>query len=188
MLIEAKTSYRISRLQLADEVLLGQGVYLVLLHAINVPPHLALLVNGKVFSLEVKGPTISMEMTSLLRLIHRKKVKSIFIKLSMPEIFTMEDLQQEVKKYFLSYPRIDNGIVTCLAPIKDFCTYVYQEDLQQVNFIFELLPKLEEQQVIDASFQLYLDEYLQEETFQLQRYSMEDVNESIRKANRGIII
>jgi hypothetical protein len=176
------SNYKISDLTEASEGLLMHDVYLVLLNVTRVPPHLAIVINGKIFTLSVKGPTVEGDLRSLLRTIRQRAIETIFIRLTVPPLFTIAQLEEQVKQYMLSYPRVDVGLATCLAPIKDFCGSVYETETRNVNFIYELLPRLEEQKVIDSCYHLNLDKYLTDDVFLLRKYTMEDINDEIRKA------
>lgn len=175
--------YKISNIFLAPEALLANDVYLIILYATRIPPHLALSIQGKLFSLSVKGPSVDGELSHLLRLIKQRAIETIFIKLSVPAIFTIEQLQNEIKKYTLAYPCVDIGIATCLNPIKDFCSSVYQTEIKNVNFVFELLPKLYQLEIITFCYHLNLEKYLEHNSLYLNKYSMYDIHEEIREAN-----
>ncbi|HEY6160898.1 MAG TPA: hypothetical protein VI112_06730, partial [Bacteroidia bacterium] len=96
--------YIIKNIQKAEEALLMRDVYLVLLYANRVPPHLAITVNGKIFTLTTKGATVDGELPPLLKLIRKNNIESIFIKLNVPVLFTLDQLHNEIKKYTLAYP------------------------------------------------------------------------------------
>lgn len=176
------TEYQINHLTAAHEDVLLSDVYLVLLNVTRVPPHLAISISGKLFTLSVKGPTVEGDLSSLLRIIRQRSIESIFIKLSVPWVFTLEQLQNEIRNYVLAYPRVDVGLATCLAPIKDFCGSVYDAETINVNFIYELLPVLEQKNVIDSCYHLNLDQYLRKDSFMLKKYTMDDINDEIRRA------
>ncbi len=178
--------YSISNLLPADETLLLNDVYLILLHATRIPPHLLISVSGKLFSLGVKGPAVEDDLKMVLKFIRQKQTPTIFIKLSVPMLFTIQDLSNEIRKYTLAYPRVDVGIATCLTPIKDFCSSVYNTEIRKVNFIYELLPKLYEQKAAGNAYHLFLEKHLQQEKFCLPKYSMNDIYEGIRNANSGV--
>lgn len=173
--------YQISNIIPVNESALINDIYLIALYAAQIPPHLALSINGKLFTLTVKGPVINGEITSLIKVIKKKNIETIFIQLSLPELFTIEQLQEEIKKYTLAYPRVDINIATCLSPIKDFCSFVYETETENVNFLYDLLPKLFEQKVITTCWQLNLNNYLNNNSFVLNKYSMHDIYEGIRK-------
>ncbi|MBL7892682.1 MAG: hypothetical protein JNL63_08630 [Bacteroidia bacterium] len=178
-----RNQYIIPNILPATEALLLNDVYLVVLYATRIPPHLAISVNGKLFTLTVKGATVDGELKALLKLIRQRNIDSIFIKLSVPAVFTLDQLRDEIKKYTLAYPRVDVGIATCLSPIKDFCSEVYEAEMQRVNYVFDLLPKLYERNVIASCYQLNLDRYLVGNSFYLSKYNMNDIYEGIRSAS-----
>ena len=173
--------YKIPNIFPANEGLLLNDVYLIILNAMDVPPHLALSINGKLFSLSVKGPSVNGNLEHLLKLIRQRFIETIFIKLSVPAIFSIQQLRDEVKKHMLAYPRVDVGIATCLDPIKNFCSTVYEAETTHVNFVFDLLPQLYQLQIISSCYHLNLDKYLKENSFYLQKYTMYDIYEGIRK-------
>lgn len=185
--MESKNQYIIPNIFPANEGLLLNDVYLVVLYATRIPPHLAISVNGKLFTLTVKGATINGELKALLKLIRQRNIDSIFIKLSVPAIFTLTQLHDEIKKYMLAYPRVDVGIATCLSPIKDFCSEIYETEIKNVNYVFDLLPKLYERGVITTCYHLNLDRYLVGNSFHLSKYNMNDIYEGIRSATYSAV-
>lgn len=175
--------YKISNLLSADENILMNDVFLVLLYATRIPPHLLVSVNGKIFTLSVKGATVDGELRALLHLIRKKNIETIFIRLALPPLFTMKQLHEEIRNCTLAYPRVDIGIATCLTPIRDFCSSVYEVEKKNVNLIFDLLPKLQEQNATGECYQMNLNKQLFENSILLNRYSVNDVYEAIRNSN-----
>ena len=173
--------YKINGLQSADEALLHSDVYLIILYATRIPPHLAVSVNGKIFTLTVKGPSVDGNLSAMLKFIRQKSVASIFVKLQVPLLMTTENILEEIRKYINVYPRVDVHLATCLSPIKDFCSSVYHIDTNNVNFIYELMPKLYEQKIIQECYQLNLDREMMENSFSIEKYSMNDIYEGIRR-------
>lgn len=159
------------------------GAYLLLLNVARVPPHLAIAVDGKLFTLSVKGPTVESDLASLLRTIRHRSIESIFIRLKIPPHFSIEEVRSEIKKNVLAYPRVDIGLATCLAPIKDFCSSIYSIDVQKVSFIYELLPKLEAIDVLGGCYQINLEKHLQEGNYVFSSYTMDDINAEIKRAS-----
>lgn len=178
-----RDQYKISNLLPANDAVLKNDVFLILLYATRIPPHLLVSVNGKIFTLSVKGATVDGELDALLTLIRKRNIETIFIKLSLPPLFTMEQLMEEIRISTLAYPRADIGIATCLTPIKDFCGTVYNTETRNVNLIFDLLPKLEECHALNGCYHLNLDKYLLENSFALNKYEVNDVYEAIRKSS-----
>lgn len=182
------STYSINNILPASEAVLKNDIFLVVLYAARIPPHLAVSVNGKIFTLSVKGATVDGNLDSMFALIRKKNIETIFIKLSVPEIFSIQDLYNEIKKYTLSYPRVDIGIATCLTPIKDFCATVYEPKMKQVNFVYELLPMLYEKNIVTNCYQLNLDYLMSNGKFEIKKYSMNDIYEGIRAVRMEHII
>ncbi|MFH1004923.1 MAG: hypothetical protein V1781_05450 [Bacteroidota bacterium] len=176
-----ETSYKISSIIPANEVLLMNDVYLVLLYATRIPPHLLISINGKIFTLSVKGATVDGNLFTLLTFIRKRNIETIFIKLALPQFFTMEQLKNVIRKCTLFYPCVDIGFATCLAPIRDFCHSVYEIDKKSIHLIFDLLPKLQEQKVVKEYYQINLDKHLIGNSLLLKKYSMNDIYEAIRE-------
>jgi hypothetical protein len=181
----------------ATEVVLMNDVYLILLHATRTPPHLLLSINGKTFTLSVKGAAVDGELPALLTLIRRKNIETLFIRLTLPALFTLEQLKAEIRSCTLAYPRADIGIATCLTPINDFCHLVYDTESKNINLIFDLLPKLEQKNLMKDCYQLNLrptsivieeakntsSKEVSNNSFELKRYEVNDVHEAIRKSS-----
>ena len=175
--------YKISNLLPANDVVLKNDVYLVLLYATRVPPHLLISVNGKIFTLNLTGASVDGELRALLTLIRKKRIETIFIRLSLPPLFTIEQLKEEIRTCTLAYPRVDIGIATCLSPIKDFCHTIYDTETKNVNLIFDLLPKLQERNAMKDCYQMNLRLSPNINSFELRKYEVNDVYEAIRNSS-----
>jgi len=136
------------------------GVYICVLYAQKIPPHLILCVNGQYFSLEHKG--LQMGSTEQLeRTISLKKIPTLIVELKHQ--VSIEEVKEIFNKYALT-----KGI-TCLQPIKNLLN---QSDAE---FIFELIPKLKGKQKVKAFYHLFLTSYLKEGTFTMRRYTKIDI-------------
>lgn len=175
--------YRISNILPANDALLKNDIFLILLYATRIPPHLLVSIYGKIFTLSVKGATVNGELGHLLKLIRRKNIDTLFIKLTLPSFFTLEKLHNEICNCMLAYPRADVGIATCLTPIRDFCKTVYHTETKNVNLIFDLLSKLEEKNAINGCYHINLENYLSKNCLNLIKYEVSDVYEAIKKSS-----
>jgi hypothetical protein len=164
---------------LLNDEFLNFGIYLHIVHATTVPPHLVLSINGKVFSLSTKGPSLDGNMEQTLRFLKAKKVKTLFVKLKLPLLVTPKDLLEKIRLITSAYPRVDIGVATCLTPIKDFCSDVYATNINDVQLIFDLLPKLSDQELVEEIFHLHLEKDLTEGALLMDKYSVFEVNECI---------
>lgn len=178
------STYSISNLLPVHDAVLLNDVYLVLLYANRIPPHLLIAINGKTFTLSVKGASVDGELAALLNLIRKKNIETIFIRLSLPALFTLDQLKEQIRACTLAYPRADIGIATCLSPIKDFCHSIYETEKQNVNLIFDLLPQLQAKNIIKECYQINLNHLVKESnTFKIKIYQVNDVFEAIRESS-----
>lgn len=179
--------YELKDIKQADEFLIRRDSFLVILYADCVPPHLSLSVQGKLFSLDVKGATIGDDIAPTWRLIHQRKIETLFVQLQLPPLIDLSVLREQLAQLTSAYPSVKIGNITCLAPIKDFCSKVYSTEVSDVDFVFDLLPKLEEQGVLADTYHANMDRYLDNDgAFKLRTYSMFDVNHRISVANQMV--
>ena len=167
---------------LLHDEFLNDGIYLHIVHATTVPPHLVLSINGKIFSLSTKGPSLDGSMEQNLRFLRYKNVKTLFVKLKLPMLVTSTDLLKKIRTIVSAYPRVDIGIATCLTPIKDFCSEMYHTNTSDVQLIFDLLPKLKEQDLVEHIYHLHLEDDLSEGILTMDKYSVFEVNECIHSS------
>ena len=174
------STYQIKNIIEGDEAQLLHGVYIMLVNAARIPPHLGIIIDGNLYSLNVKGPTVDGDLSTMLRTIKQRNIESIFIKLHVPSSITNEQLSDAARKYVLAYPAVEAGRTTCLAPIRDLCSSMFGIPGHSANFIYELLPLLEEKELLASCYHLNLGNYLENGSFFLQRYTMEDIDNQIR--------
>lgn len=176
------SEYIISDIVPADDVLLQKGTYIVVLHATTKPPHLLLLIEGEMFSLGVKGPKMAMPLAAQLRIIKSKKIASLFFKLETAVFVHNNQLFKAAKTHTLAYSRVEMGIATCLSPIKNFCSAIFDIDIRNVNYIFDLLPVLYKHHHIQSCSHYNMQKHLTGTDFHLEKYIMEDIYNSIVQA------
>ena len=68
-----------------------------------------------------------------------------------------------------------------LFPLKQFCSNVYQLDVANVHFIFDLLSLLYNGLHISACYQMNMDDSINNETYLMEKYTMNDVNNAIQR-------
>jgi hypothetical protein len=174
--------YKILDLLPLEEKQLDDGVYLLILNARTVPPHLLLTVSGKVYGISTKGPSFDQSVDVYINYVKKKNIESVFVKLKLPAIYTDDQMLDSVRSIVKAYPRVDIGAATCLSPIKDFMNQIYSTEVHDVHLIFDLLPKLKSQNIIEGYFQLNLDDAMAKGELLMKKYSVFEVNEAIIKA------
>lgn len=176
------SDFKINNLLPLTEEQLYEGVYLLILNARHVPPHLALTVSGKVYGISTKGPSFDKDVKVYLNHIKKYQTETVFVKLKLPSVYTDDQMLDKVRSIVKAYPRVDIGAATCLSPIKDFMSFNYQTEIHDVHLIFDLLPKLQAQNVIEGYFHMFLGEALLKGELTMERYGVFEVNEAIHKA------
>jgi hypothetical protein len=174
-----QTAYTIQKVIRANDNLLQQGSYIVMTNANARPPHLSLLIEGNLFSLGVRGPKLATPLALQLRIIHSRKIETLFLKLDTELFFHNNQLFKAAQTHTLAYSRVEVGVATCLSPIKNFCAAIFDIDISKVNSIFDLLPILNQHKLITSCAHYNLEHLLDGTNFHLQTYSMEDIYNSI---------
>ena len=176
------SDFKILNLQPLNEQELYRGVYLLILNARTVPPHLSLTVSGKVYGVNTKGPTFDKDVNVYLNYIKKYSIESVFVQLKLPLLYTDEEMLSSVREVVKAYPRVDIGAATCLTPIKEFMNSAYKTEVHDVHLLFDLLPKLQSQNIIEGYYQMNLDDAMRKGELLMKRYSVFEVNEAIHKS------
>ena len=182
-----QSAYTITDVVVANDLLLQQGTYIVLVHATSRPPHLALLIDGALFSLSTKGPKLAMPLEVQLRMIHSKQIPSLFLKLETTLFFHQNQLFKAANAHTVAFSRVEVGVATCLSPIKNFCAGIFELDISRVDSIFDLLPLLFQKKLVLSSHHFYLNSHITNSCFQLAAYTMEDIYNSIVQSE-GLLV
>jgi hypothetical protein len=157
------THYSLLELNL-DYSRLEQGCFLVVIHCNKRPPHLGLLVDGHFYSAKSQGKDLGIHVNSLLDLLLKKKIATLFIEL--------RDYhgRGDIHEYFKDFPYELIGQQTCLTPIVDWLQVP-----SDLNNIGEFLRFLEHQKKIARLFVVNLpDNY-----YGIPFYTNEDIRQRI---------
>ena len=92
------SDFKILNLQPLNEQELNCGVYLLILNARTVPPHISLTVSGKVYGVNTKGPTFDKDVNVYLNYIKKYNTESVFVRLNLPSLYTDEEMLSSLEK------------------------------------------------------------------------------------------
>ena len=156
--------------QQASAEVFQTGTHLILLYANKKPPHLALLSNGRYFSVSVKG--VQIENASLIQqLIDKKKIPTLFIELEL-------EMNESILNSIFDKSTLNQA--TCIRPIRETLSHQSgKEEYLRAGTIFELYEILENQSAIGMIRQKYLLTDGEVE-FTLPFYTREEVEAYIR--------
>lgn len=160
-----------------DETELLKGVYITVLHAKRIPPHIGLIIDKRYHSLTVKGQDKNVLIEALLKNIRQRKIATLFIKVKQHATFSNMYMRDHFLTNIKEFPRVDIGVATCLSPVKSFFEEVYGVQMDHVNFLYELLPKLYSEGLIENVSALFTDK----ETYRLPVYSAKEIDTGIEQ-------
>ncbi|HXC03889.1 MAG TPA: hypothetical protein VNZ86_04005 [Bacteroidia bacterium] len=159
----------------ASEADLQRGVFIVLLHASRIPPHIGLMGDGMYHSLHVKGQELNIPLKVLMKGITQRKIQSVFIAIKPHAVFSDTYLSEHFSTNVQTFERVDSGKATCLSPLRLFFEENWNLDTSRIEFLYELLPLLESKNILGNSYGFHLDPG----SFSLPYYTMKEINEGI---------
>jgi hypothetical protein len=157
---------------------LSKGLWIVVLHASRIPPHVGLLFNGSYFSLNLKGVEKNIELAVLLRTIELQSIKSIFIKVKKHPVFSVEYLKEVFENDLSNYQKV-TAETTCFKPVKLFFEEHYLFCSHPINFLFELFSPLLKNEMIEKTIAMNLTEEIIKSTFTFNAYTAEDIKDKL---------
>lgn len=165
-----------------SEINLEKGVFIFIHRASKIPPHIGMVINGKLFEISINGPEYNLSGSAMLQTAQKRGVEVVFIEL-IDSNKKLEELEMLMTNLVKHYFKVSNE-VSCLNPIKDFIQKTYQIDVSKANFIYELLPILYSNKVVKTSFEVNLANKLINHSFLLKKYTKQDIENSIAAVNR----
>jgi hypothetical protein len=175
-MIEVGTSYKLAINKSFNPDDLLKGIYIAVVHATRIPPHIGLITDKKYHSLSIKGQDINTSVDALVKNSTIRKIPSLFIKIKSHPTFSTTYLSEHFITNVQQFERVDLGVATCLSPIKLFFEEVYNVSMNNVNYLYELLPVLETEGLIEYTTSLYT-----EDDYQLPVYTSTEINAGIKQ-------
>jgi hypothetical protein len=173
-------SYKISINRNLNEDNLAKGMYISIIHASRIPPHIGMVINNKYHSLTIKGHEINQSVAALIKNSKIRKVPSLFIKIKTHPAFSTDYLDAHFISNIQQFNKVEAGKSSCLSPVKLFFEETFDLPMKNINYIFELLPELEKLGMIEEVCSMFIEE----KEFQLPVYSFNEINKGIETANR----
>jgi len=144
----------------------ADGIFLGLLKADRIPPHLILCIGEKYFSLEKEKCVVNGDLGLLVAKLKRNGTSCLFVRLPNA---AKGDTIQWANGAYLRFPAADNGF-TCLDPIKLFTAKAYGWQTEAATVVFDLLDMLGEGTPLRAAHI-----HLPKGQLTLHRYDRDDV-------------
>ena len=165
----------------ANPFRLGKGIYLVLLHATRIPPHIGMLFDGTYHSLTVKGKDSDVPFQALTRNILLRKLPSLFLEIKTGSAHSAAEMSGIFKDLLAPYNRVEAGQATCLSPVKQFFTEVSGIPAENVSYVYELIPLLQARGLAGAASGFFLEEKLESGSYRFPWYTMQEIDSGIRQ-------
>jgi hypothetical protein len=134
-----------------------------------------MLAGGFYHSLSIKGQDLDVP----LDVLWKGNIPSLFLKLRPHTTLSAMELSSLFKKEVMRFKRVDAGIATCLSPMKRFFEAVDITGMAEVSYLYELLPLLEGQSMLEESFGIGIESGVEGNSFALPFYTMKEINEGI---------
>lgn len=152
---EDENSFTLNSTPFKSETEFATGLWLTLVGTNEIPPHIALISDGKYYSLSAYKVDCGSPVERVINILERKQIPSLFIqfKTTVVGLQNFEPLQW-IYKNLQPLESIDN---TCLSPIKEFFTENISNDFADVNYVFELLALSENKGLIKECISLFCE-------------------------------
>jgi hypothetical protein len=134
-----------------------------------------MIMDKKYHSLSIKGRDINTPVPALIKNSSIRKIPTLFIKIKSHPTFSDIYLREHFITNIEQFDRVDIGVATCLSPIKLFFEEVYNLPMKEINYLYEILPLLFAEGLIDSVSSLNLDQ----NTYSLPTYTNKEINEGI---------
>ena len=147
------------------------GTYILLVHPQTIP-HLMFIHHENYFSLTHKDVEVNLPIKPLMKKLTRLNKRMVFIKIKKMDIDPI--------RIFSKYEKVDDQLITCLYPIKELLL-----PDSKAEMIFELIPELYENGLVESASQYNLTEYLDSTgNFTLNEYKKQAIFSYIEQLNK----
>jgi hypothetical protein len=145
------------------------GNHLWIIHADKIPPHIGFSIDNHYFSLKANGKDNGISTDSILQIIQKKKIATVFVKLNGKLTF------QETKLAFDKFDCAKALNSSCLVPIRNVLNAP-----NSISKLSELLFYLETQNMIYSVFGLHLGNDYKG----IKSYTTTEIQQRIEKLKR----
>ncbi len=154
-----------------------KGVFIAVIHATRIPPHIGIIADEKYHSLSIKGQDINTPVKAIIKNSTLRKIPTLLIKLRSHPVFSDVYLSEHFITNVQQFNRVDIGIATCLSPLKLFFEEVYGIPMNEINYLYELLPLLESKGIIETIYSLNVNQ----KEYRLPIYTNKEIDTGIEQ-------
>lgn len=158
---------------------LQKGTFLFVYRATRIPPHIGVITNGLLYDITSVGPNVDVLVSDFYKTAVKRNTEILFVELNLPKADTNSIISEKVNKHWKV-----TAETSCLDPVKEFLHEVCEIDLEKATFLFDLLPVLEEANLIEAVYELNLQKKIKNNVFELITYTQKDIENCLAALNR----
>jgi hypothetical protein len=129
---------------------LEKGLFIWIFHANKIPPHIGISIDGHFYSLKVTNKDLEVDYKRVIDIINQKKIQTIFVEINNLDL----NIKEKIDEIFTKTDVINNCNSSCLIPLIKVLVGVNSLEIERLS---QLLVNLQNQDRIQAYFQLNLD-------------------------------
>lgn len=179
----SRDNYSILINKKTDTSKLQKGLWIVIINAARIPPHIGLLFNGLYSSLNIKGVEKDIDVAVLLRTIEMQSKKAVFIKLNNHPVFSIDFLREHFLHELEKYERVSTEN-TCFKPVRSFFQENYVLWNNNLDFLYQLFPALYANNMIDYAMGINIANDTVDDVFVLKAYSNKEIEDKLNEIKR----
>lgn len=147
---ELPDSFSFKATSLSSDEILYSGLWLLLVGIHETPPHIALVYDGKYYSLSALKVNNGTPLERFIHIIKRKHIPTLFLRIENNNIITTK-----LQTIYNGLKPLKNTQTTCLSPVKQFFAASYSRQFSGINYVFELLAIAEQQGLLKECVSLF---------------------------------
>jgi len=162
---------------------LNKGLWLVILHAERIPPHIGIMFAGNYNSLTIKTRETNINSELLIKTINQKKIKTIFLQIAEHPVFSLQHQLDIFQEHLAGFNVVKQYEATCLSPIKLFFQEFYAIPLKENDLLLNFVQKLHDNQFIVSASSLNFE---LNNGISLPYYTITELNDKIKSERQNL--
>lgn len=159
------------------------GLWLALIAVDETPPHIALISDGKYYSLSARKVDNGIPLERFINTIERKHIPTLFIHIENNNIVASYEaisINTQLQSIYKELQPLKNTETTCLSPIKQFFATYYSPRFSSINYVFELLAIAEQLELLKECSSIFCDDS-NSKRITLPKYNIEQIRNKIHE-------
>jgi hypothetical protein len=174
---------------------LKSGLWLILVGVNEIPPHIAIINEGKYYSQSARKVDCGTTFEKLMNAIQRKRIPTVLINIGISTVIARKEaphfygMPQHcgtistnllLEKIYKNLQPLGNAENTCLTPIRLFFSEYCSDEFKNANYVFELLALAEKKGLLKESVSLFCGDS-NSNVVTLPKYTIAQIKNKIRE-------